>query len=185
MTNHIDKTVLALSGPIVLLINFFKCPMKSILYAVLASLLYGPAFAETYELSVTRKGSNTYKVSGKDIIVQTKYCYVYAYSEDAILKSSGYGGDLIFIDSHDKCDVKAVFGPSNQSPGKYKVTVSREDDDWYEIFGLNTYIKTSMCLSLALGEEAVLSHKGGGVGTLIFNDGNSCMVEGLYSKLRL
>lgn len=159
--------------------------MRSALVLLMLTFLCGSVLAETYELSVTRKGSNTYKVTGKDVIIQTRYCYVYAYSEDAILKTSGYGGDLTFIDSREKCDVKAVFGPSNQKSGKYKVTVSREDDDWYEIFGSGTYIRTSMCLSLALGEEAILALVGGGVGSLIFKDGNSCMVEGLYSKLRL
>jgi hypothetical protein len=53
--------------------------------------------------------------------------------------------------------VKAVFGLSKQEPGKYVVTVSHEDDDWYEVFGTNSYIKTSSCLSLALGEEAYLT----------------------------
>jgi hypothetical protein len=91
--------------------------------------------AENYEVNLTRKGSNVYKVDGKDIIIQTRYCYVYAYSEEAILKSSGYGGEVIFFDSKDKCDVKAVFGVSKQKPGKYVVTVSHEDDDWYEVFG--------------------------------------------------
>jgi hypothetical protein len=144
-----------------------------------------PVIAETYELSVTRKGGNTYKVDGKNIIIQTRYCYVYAYSENSILKSNGYGGDLIFIDSKDKCDVKAVFGTADQKEGKYEVTVTREADDWYEVFGTSTYIKTSACLSLALGEDAVLSLTGGNFGNLIFKDGTNCMVEGLYSKLRL
>ena len=144
-----------------------------------------PVIAETYELSVTRKGGNTYKVDGKNMIIQTKYCYVYAYSESSILKSNGYGGDLIFLDSKDKCDVKAVFGASSWKSGKHKVTVSREDDDWYEAFGTSTYIKTSACISLALGENAVLSLNEGGFGNLIFNDGMNCMVDGLYKKLRL
>lgn len=144
-----------------------------------------PAFADNYEVSLTRKGSNIYRVSGKDIIVQTRYCYVYAYSEDAILKSSGYGGEIIFLDSKDKCDVKAVFGAGKQKPGKYAVTVSREDDDWYEVFGANSYIKTEGCLSLALGEDATLTISAGNVGRLRFKDGNDCMVDGIYSKLRL
>jgi hypothetical protein len=92
---------------------------------------------------------------------------------------------LIFIDSKDKCDVKAVFGTADQKEGKYEVTVTREADDWYEVFGTSTYIKTSACLSLALGEDAVLSLTGGNFGNLIFKDSTNCMVEGLYSKLRL
>ncbi len=160
--------------------NYLIGVMAAALIAISA-----PAFAENYEVSLTRKGSNIYRVSGKDIIVQTKYCYVYAYSEDAILKSSGYGGEVIFLDSKDKCDVKSVFGAGKQKPGKYAVTVTREDDDWFEVFGANSYIKTEGCLSLALGEDAILMISAGNVGRLRFKDGNDCMVEAVYSKLRL
>lgn len=142
-------------------------------------------YAENYQISVTRKGSNVYKVDGKNIIVQTRYCYVYAYSEETILKSSGYGGELIFIDSKDKCDIKAVYGAAKNAPGKYAVTVNRESDDWFEVYGSNTFIKTSGCLSLALGEDARLELIGSGYGQLHFKDGMSCMVEGIYSKMRL
>lgn len=153
--------------------------------AVLMCLQAAPAVAENYEVNLTRRGSNVYKVDGKDIIIQTRYCYVYAYSEEAIFKTSGYGGEVIFFDSKDKCDVKAVFGLSKQKPGKHVVTVSREDDDWYEVFGTNFYIKTSSCLSLALGEEAYLTIANSGFGRLRFKDGNDCMVEAVYTKMRL
>ena len=162
--------------------------MKKTLLATLAALMTlqaGPVLAENYEVSLTRKGSNVYKIDSKDIIIQTRYCYVYAYSEEAIFKASGYGGELIFFDSKDKCDVKAVFGLSKQKPGKYVVTVSREDDDWYEVLGTDSYIKTSTCLSLALGEEAYLTMSASGFGQLRFEDGDDCMVEGVYTKLRL
>lgn len=128
--------------------------MKKTRLAVLAALMSlqaAPALAENYEVNLTRKGTNVYKIDSKDTIIQTRYCYVYAYSEKAIFKTSGYGGEVIFFDSKDKCDVKAVFGVSKQKPGKYVVTVSHEDDDWYEVFGTSSYIKTSSCLSLALG----------------------------------
>ena len=162
--------------------------MKKTLLAALAammSLQAAPALAENYEVNLTRKGSNVYKIDGKDIIIQTRYCYVYAYSEEAIFKTSGYGGEVIFFDSKDKCDVKAVFGVSKQKPGKYVLTVSREEDDWFEIFGTSSYIKTSSCLSLALGEEAYLTIANSGFGRLRFKDGNDCMVEGVYTRMRL
>lgn len=162
--------------------------MKKILLAALAALMSfqaAPALADNYEVNLTRKGSNIYKIDGKDIIIQTRYCYVYAYSEEAIFKTSGYGGEVIFFDSKDKCDVKAVFGVSKQKPGRYVVTVSREDDDWFEVFGASSYIKTSSCLSLALGEEAYLTIANSGFGRLRFKDGNDCMVEGIYTKMRL
>ena len=66
--------------------------MKRKLLAALAALISiqaAPALAENYEVNLTRKGSNVYKIDGKDIIIQTRYCYVYAYSEEAIFKTSG------------------------------------------------------------------------------------------------
>ena len=160
---------------------------KTLLAAIAAmmSLRVAPAQAENYEVNLTRKGSNVYKIDGKDIIIQTRYCYVYAYSEEAIFKMFGYGGEVIFFDSKDKCDVKAVFGVSKQKPGKFVVTVSHEDDDWYEVLGTNSYIKTSSCLSLALGEEAYLTIAPSGFGRLRSKDGGDCMVEAVYTKLRL
>ncbi len=127
--------------------------MRTVLLLLTALLTFHPAIAATYEVTVTRKGSNVYNVDGKSIIFQTRYCYVYAYSEEVILKSGGYGGEIIFIDSRDKCDIKAVFGKANPNPGKYAIRVTREDDDWYEVRGANLYLQTSACISLALGQR--------------------------------
>ncbi|KFN42702.1 hypothetical protein N787_03355 [Arenimonas metalli CF5-1] len=149
-------------------------------------LLCGTTFAADYDVSVTRKGSNLYKVDGKEMYVHTRYCYEYVYSEDSMLRMSGSSGKIIFLDEGESCDVKAVFGASDASPGKYDVTVSREDDDWYEVFGTDTFIKTSLCLNLALGESAILKLNAGGFGTLFFIDSDDqCSVDGIYSKLRL
>jgi len=141
--------------------------------------------AGSYEVNVTRKGSNVYRVDGRDVMVQTRYCYVYGYSEEAILKSSAYGGELIFIDSRDKCDIKAIYGKTEPKAGKYAVQVTREADDWYEVQGVGLYLQTSMCLSLALGQDAFLTINPGGYGRLVFDDGQSCMVESVYSKIKL
>lgn len=159
--------------------------MKSkIIGALLLSLFSLGANADNYEVSVTRKGSNLYKVDGKNIFIHTRYCYEYVYSEESFLKMNGFSGEIIFTDSGGKCDVKATYGPSEQGAGKYSVTINREDDDWYEIWGQGIYIKTSACLSLALGEDAVLSLTAAGYGTLYVDD-EECMVEGVYSKMNL
>ena len=110
---------------------------------------------------------------------------MYAHSEEAIFRSSGYSAEVIFFDSADKCDVKAVFDVMKQKPGKYVLTVTRDEDDWYEISGGSTYIKTSRCLSLSFGEEAYLTIPQSGFGRLRFEDGGDCMVEAIYTKLRL
>lgn len=159
---------------------------RRLMAGMVLAALSGVSTAGDYDLSVTRKGRNLYKVDGKDVYIRTRYCYEYVYSADSILRMSGASGEIAFIDEEETCDVKAVYGSADMSPGKYSVTVSREDDDWYEVFGTGTYIKTSTCLSLALGEDAMLKVSAGGFGTLYFLDSDDdCMVEGIYTKLRL
>lgn len=160
--------------------------MRHTSYSLIVALLAfsSTVTAENYEVSVTRKGSNLYKVDIKDIFIHTRYCYEYVYGETSILKMSGMSGEIIFTEANSSCQVKAVYGKSEQAPGNFMVTVNREDDDWYEIFGQGIYIKTNTCISLALGTEAVLNLAAGGYGTLHI-EGNQCMVEGVYSRLRL
>lgn len=143
------------------------------------------SYAGTYEVNVTRKGSNIYRVDGKSIFLQTRNCHVHAHSEEALIRSSGSSGEIIFIDSRDKCNVKAIYGKANITSGKYTVQVTHESDDWFEIQGTNSYLQTSMCLSLALGQEAFLTLNVGGYGRLIFEDGQSCDVESVFTKMRL
>jgi hypothetical protein len=160
--------------------------LRLILYFLMIFTILVPSlsFADNYEVSVTRKGSNLYKVDSKNIFIHTRYCYEYVYYQTSLLKMSSYSGEIIFKNSGKKCDVKEVYGPSGQGAGKYAVSVNREDDDWYEVWGQGVYIKTNACLSLAIGEEAVLALNAGGYGTLYIGD-DECMVEGVYSKMRL
>ena len=142
------------------------------------------AMASNYNVSVTRTGNNTYKIDTANAEIHTRYCYEYPYGERAFLKMYGRTGEIIFLNTGQTCDVKGVYSRVNQTPGKYRVTVSHEDDDWYEVLGQGLYIKTDMCLSLALGEEAILSLNSYGMGRM-FIDGNECMVEGIYGEQSL
>lgn len=49
-------------------------------FAALMTLQTAPVLAENHEVNLTRKGRNVYKLDGKDIIIQTRCCYVYTYS---------------------------------------------------------------------------------------------------------
>lgn len=51
-----------------------------------------------YEVELTRKDSNLYRVEGTDIYIKTKYCYEYANRDDAILVVNYYSVKLIFLD---------------------------------------------------------------------------------------
>ncbi|SDG72433.1 hypothetical protein SAMN05421827_11026 [Pedobacter terrae] len=53
-----------------------------------------------YVVSLTKKGKDLYKIDGKNIYIETKYCYEYATGEEVVLKiESTYGyskGKVIF-----------------------------------------------------------------------------------------
>lgn len=157
---------------------------KGGLFALAMSAFAPLAMADNYELSVTRKSANLYKVDGKEIFIRTQYCYEYAYGETAILEAHGTVGDLKFLDSSSECPVKAIFGKSKQTAGKYVVQVRQDNDDWYEVYQQGVYIHTDGCFSMAMTEDAILDLSAGGYGSLII-DGEQCSVEGVYSKLKL
>ncbi len=62
--------------------------------------------------------------------------------------------------------------------------MTRDDDDWYELSGQDLWLKTSGCYAFSFSEEAVLRVNASGVGTLYVDD-NTCVVEGIYARLRL
>lgn len=146
------------------------------LAALVASMLTGPANAET----VTRKSKNLYKVDGSSVWLYTRYCYEYAYSEEAVLRN----GELIFVDSGAKCNVRLALKETTVKPGTYEVSVSQEDDDLYSTAD-DFYLSTSMCMELGIGEDAIFKAQAFG-GTLTFLDkGRQCEVERVFSRLRL
>lgn len=55
-----------------------------------------------YQIELSRKGSDIYKVNGEDIYIETQYCYEYAsYQEAILIIESNYGyskGKVIFLD---------------------------------------------------------------------------------------
>ena len=55
-----------------------------------------------YQVSITRKDADLYKIEGTDFYIKTKYCYEYCYSEEVILvvyTGSRYSyGKVIFLD---------------------------------------------------------------------------------------
>ena len=152
--------------------------------AACVAFLSSSVLANDYRVNVTRADSNLYKVDGGDFVINTRYCYEYVFYEDSLLRMAGFSSEIIFLNSGSRCDVKGVYQSVSQSAGNYSVLVSREDDDWYEIWGQGLFIRTNMCLSLALGEDAILSLRPGGYGTL-YVSGDECQVEGVYSKVRM
>ena len=63
--------------------------------------------ADRYSVTVTRLDRDLYRDTTSRRLIETRYCYEFAYSADAVLTWEGaYGGNsLIFVDSGTKCDV--------------------------------------------------------------------------------
>src|SRR5262245_18454299 len=118
--------------------------------AILQGTTSWNAAAERYSVSLTRKAKNWYKVDGKNIFVRTRFCYVYAVGQDAIL--SPY--EVTFLDDHEQCNVRAVLASSDVPKGNYSVQVYYEDDDLYSMTN-GTYVRTSFCLELGMSADAV------------------------------
>ena len=69
--------------------------------------LAGTAGAEMYKLeNVRRLDSNIYKANG-ELIIKTRYCYHYAYGEDAIY--DGSDEKIIWKDGDSPCDVEGIY----------------------------------------------------------------------------
>ena len=45
----------------------------------------------SYDVSVTRKGQDLYRVDGTSTYIGTRYCYEYAYSQKAVLRYQSLG----------------------------------------------------------------------------------------------
>lgn len=70
-------------------------------------------------------------------------------------------------------DVDALLVPSTIDPGTYSVSVTRKASNLYSVDGYALYVKTQLCLELALSEEATLKverFQGLTVGELTFRD---------------
>jgi hypothetical protein len=82
------------------------------------------------------------------------------------------------------CQVAEILTPNPQRPGTYKVVLSREADNFYRMNN-GMYLRTTMCLNLALSATAYVDVSVGGmVGTVTIAGPmpTTCRIEGIYSR---
>lgn len=74
-------------------------------FAFLALLVSGLLRAELYRATVTREAQDLYRVEDAvgEVYVKTRWCYVYAYWEDALIDTDEMV--IHFLDSDDECDI--------------------------------------------------------------------------------
>jgi len=64
--------------------------------------------SDFYKVNVTRKDKDLYLDHNSGVYIVTRYCYEYAYYEDALLRWDGFDGKLIFDGPGRDCDVKKL-----------------------------------------------------------------------------
>ena len=86
--------------------------MRKIIFAVMFIVSF-QASAEAYSVTVKRTDQNLYQVtsSNKALFIQTKYCYEYAYNDQAVLVYDRYSyNNKLHFNSGNSCDVEAILG---------------------------------------------------------------------------
>jgi hypothetical protein len=130
---------------------YFRQLRLSVACSLLALFFFAgpqPANAATYTVSVTRVSQDAYRDTMSGLVILTRYCYEYVYSQDAVLDyARGSGGNLYF-DGSSSCEVAGV--------RKSNARLSRVNNDLYKDELSGGYLRTSLCLELALGEEALV-----------------------------
>ena len=67
--------------------------------------------ADYYKVSVTRIEQNFYREEISRLLIRTRYCYEYTYSEDAVFVWDGRGSwdDKLIFNSGNSCEVEGVY----------------------------------------------------------------------------
>jgi hypothetical protein len=107
------------------------------------------AFAEFYNVTVTRRGSNLYRIDGSSVYIVTRSCYEYAYGQSAVLDyEQGTSGNRLLFSRTDECRVEGVYRPN--------ANLTRVGDDLYRDLNSGRYIKTFACYEYSYGEDAIV-----------------------------
>lgn len=158
------------------------CVLLFVTYLIPQSLAAGE-----YQEIVSTIDNNFYKIDTKSILIQTQDCYEDVQSQQVLVSMDGTSGKIVFSESENTCSVTAVYGSSGYRVGNYRVDITRNEENWYQITDQNIYIRTDSCLIYATEQEGLLSvstvGKGGG-GSLHFEK-EGCRVIGLYSPMSL
>ena len=107
------------------------------------------AAAEAYRMSLTRIDSDVYRDDMSKLVVLTRYCYEYAYGQDAVLiYERGSSSNKVIFDRGETYDVRGVYRTNAQ--------LERVRDDVYRDQATGRYVRTQFCYVYVYGEDALV-----------------------------
>ncbi len=112
------------------------------------------------------------------ITILTEYCST-GLDESAMLRTAGSGGTLYVGGS--SCTVNGYFRKIKPKAGRYKATIYRKSENWYEVLGTQTFLQTEMCMMLS--ETASLELHALGFGQLTGSYSSSCPVRAVFAPV--
>lgn len=150
---------------------------------LLSLLLPSWGSAEPLGFSMVYEGKNLFRVIDRDLFVQTKVCTPPATKGAPLLIYDEAGPDFVAWPNGQRCPVRAMLGRIDMPRDRFSVNLSKRANEWYEVFGLNLYLRTSLCVRMVIGEEAMLNVLAKDDIRLQFSDGQMCAVKGVYGRL--
>jgi hypothetical protein len=81
--------------------------MRILAFLTALTLGAGALATDVYKVTVTRKADDLYFDHDSRLYIVTRYCYVYAYSQEALVRWDGYTGKIIF-DEYQDCDIEKI-----------------------------------------------------------------------------
>ena len=156
-----------------------------------------PPASNVYPVTVSRVDNNIYFSSSSKLLILTKFCYEYIYSDKAVLTmtgSTGYFDGTIRFSNGKTCDVGGAYWPSALTAGNYTATLTLEEFNIYSDSHSSSIIWTQHCYEYRYFDQAALRlaystgtaySAGSVIGTVTFSGGRSCDLIGIFSLARL
>jgi hypothetical protein len=150
-----------------------------------------------YSIVATRIGQDFYSISDFSTILQTTFCYEYAYGENASLlmsSSIGFSDGTITFASGASCTVAGAYNPNTLVAGNYSATLTFQDYGFYSDTVQQAIIRASnTCFTIRYSDSTILALTIGGtnystgsaIGTINFSDLSTCPLTGIYVLAKL
>ena len=169
---------------------------------VVVTVLAGGIVSKIYSVTARRLDSNFYSIVGPNIpansLIQTKFCFEFAFFDSATLVMSGFSGSFdgeITFANGNRCDVAGAYSPLPLLPGLYVASLTYETTGFYTDWLHSLVVQAAgTCFRIVVSNQSevnmtfaggVAYNSGLPIGTITFSDGSACNMIGVYGLTKL